>query len=90
MDIGQIGMIIVYTAICLLFVAVYKAIKWRINKKDWYILEMYGLVDPILLDDIYSFEEEVRVEVERLRELPENSQNSYTYFYVQWTGKIGF
>ncbi len=82
--------ILISILVCLSYFALYKAIKWKENKKDWYILTMYGLVDPLLHSIIYDSEEKVREEAERLRELPENSQNSYIYFYVTRAGKVGF
>lgn len=76
--------------VLLSYFILYKVITWQKNRKEWYILMMYGLVDPVLSDKTYDSEENARKEAGRLRELPENSQNSYTYFYVTRAGKIGF
>ncbi len=82
--------IIISIFVCLSYFALYKVIKWKVNKKDWYILTMFGCVEPILSDTTYNSEKEASEEVERLSELPENSQNSYTYFSVTRTGKVEF
>jgi len=51
------------------------------DKKDWYILEMVGCVDPSLSRS-YNTELEVQTVIEVMRDMPENSQNSYTYLSV--------
>jgi hypothetical protein len=49
------------------------------NKKqyDYYILKMYGLVDPLLLGPYNIIKDDIDVVVEALREDPEQSQNSF-------------
>jgi hypothetical protein len=59
------------------------------DKKDWYILKMVGCVDPSLSEK-YDTEQEVQDVIDTMREMPENSQNSYTYLSVTKGAEINF